>query len=129
MFVLQTITGSTYMITERQHAEIKKYIESGTKCFYIGHSLVVTHQISGIDPLETHQRQVKFKLSSKGLRMCSRCTNVIPLNDRCPCAEKPEKYPSILEVARNENPAIAAALDEIASRKAIEQSNSVDTVR
>lgn len=119
-YVLSTIGDRTYLISESQYAEITRYIEQGSpKAFKIGRSLIVLHQITGIDPLETYHRQMKTKLAAKSLRQCRRCMTVLPINDKCPCKEQPEKFPDILSVARQENPALDQHLTSLAQKMSL----------
>lgn len=121
MFVLLTISGSTYAITEKQRDAILAGIDANSKAFRIGDSFVMAHQITEITPLETYKRHMKMKLSPKKLRMCGRCATVLSATDPCPCKEQPEKYQDIMTVARQENPALAAELDALAEAKSIPQ--------
>lgn len=119
-YVLSTIGDKTYLISERQRDQVMSFLEAGSpRAFKVGESVILLNQVSGIDPLSVYRRQMKHKLSAKGLRMCSRCHTIVPRNDRCPCDERPEKYPDVLEAARTENPKLAAALNEAAIRKAL----------
>jgi len=103
-YILQTMSGLTYIISEDQHEEIKRYIEQSLKCFYIGKSLILTHQITGIDPLPLYRRQMKFKLAVKGLKLCDRCHTIMAKGDKCPCRDMPDKYPDVIEQAKLDNP-------------------------
>lgn len=115
-FVLELIGGATHIITEEQKAQVEKSITNGTKAFYIGKNLVVTHQVSGVVDKNTYERNMKLKLSSKGLRMCRRCHLVMPRIEKCPCIDKPEKYINILDIARKENPKLDQLLSAAQSK-------------
>lgn len=117
-YVLSTIGDRTYLITEDQYQAIGRMLEDGMpRAFRIGKSLVVLHQVTGIDPLETYKRQMRMKLAASGQRMCDRCGTIVPRMDRCPCREQPGKFPDIMAQARLENPALAKQLDAIAEQK------------
>lgn len=117
-YILQLISGGTFIITKEQKAKIESYIENGLpKVFHIGDNLVVVHQIGGIYSMDTYMRQMKMKLSEKNKRMCRKCGTITERSEACPCKDKPEKYPDILEEARKENPTLAAELDKVANQK------------
>src|SRR5438270_13099454 len=120
LFVLLTIDGRTYTVSETQKRQIVELANSGrVKTVEIGDDVIFLSSISGIPSLEVYQRQMKQKLAVKDLRMCQRCATILPRMVACPCKDHPEKYPDLLEVARQENPTLAQQLDALADQKSL----------
>jgi RNA polymerase subunit RPABC4/transcription elongation factor Spt4 len=124
--VLTTIGDKYYVISEQQRDAIQRFLEAGApRAFRVGESVIMLNQVSGIEPMAVYRRQMKHKLAQKNLKLCRRCHEIVPLNAECPCKDKPEKYPDILTVAREENPRLAEHLDELTRRKALPPSQAV----
>ncbi len=117
-YVLTMIDGSYHLIT-RQQAEVISDAKNAKKiqCLWLEDQNIVLNQVSGIYTMDVFRRNMKHKLSVKGLRLCRRCHSIVARNERCPCDDKPEKFPDILETVRSENPKLAAQLDTIAAAK------------
>lgn len=69
--------------------------------------------------MDVYQRQMRQKLAEKKLRMCRKCGSVLDRGSDCPCKDDPTRYPSVVEVAKRENPRLANALARIADRKSL----------
>jgi hypothetical protein len=120
LYVLLTIDGRTYTITGEQKKAIVILANSGqVKTVEFGDEVVFLSSLSGIPSLEAYRRQMRQKLSEKKLKMCKRCGTIGPREDACPCKEQPEKYPDLLDVARQENPSLAVYLDTVAQQKSL----------
>ena len=124
-YFLVTIHGSNYIITEEQKKKVEILIELQSfekekKLFRIKGSVTIpVNQVAEIVEYECFFRQQKMKLAEKRLRMCRRCGMVCAISERCPCQDRPDKYPELLEEARKDNPELAKLLDQIAQEKAL----------
>lgn len=121
-YVVKFMDGSYMIVTEDQAQTISDTQNSGAaKSLKVNNQFITINQVTGIETLEVFRRGVKHKLAARNLRMCRRCHEILPRMGDCPCEDKPEKYPDILAVAREENPKLAAALDRIALLKSADK--------
>jgi len=118
MFILTLMDGTNYVLTQEQKNLVSQAMDkSDTKNIYIFNATIPIHQITGIRDFELYKQQMKTSLQSKGKKMCRRCGTIVATGERCPCVEKPEKFPDILDLARSYNPELAKQLDAIAEQK------------
>lgn len=115
-YVAITYDDRYYILTDSQKEKLVAAMNSGgvikTMEFGGGDVLVVSN-IRDIPTVETYQRQMKSRLSEKGMRMCRRCFDILPVGSTCPCTTNPDKHPSALEKCAEENPELNATLAKL----------------
>ena len=118
MFILTLIDGRNFILTPEQSKAISESInDPSLKNIILFGNTIIIHQITGITDLDLYRSQMKTALQSKNQKLCKRCGTIVSRTDKCPCGEKPEKFPDILDLARSYNHELAKQLDAIAEQK------------